>query len=187
MKCTGIHAAVLGEEGQTTYRLWEKEEDQSTSIVSSLDHEKDVLLFPYPDSTPADVFPWHEQRWRLLVLEASWGYAKAMSQQIVNYRKQHNLPPLRSVSLHNVVGQYWRFQSEGHSAVSTIEAIAHTARTAGSTEQDENDLLTLFKVQKHRVLGNLKVGAKVPRAMEVSGAGTGSWKEVEVLDDEESS
>lgn len=108
-----------------TYTLWNKPTEEWTNLVRSLDATRDVILFPYEDSTVADEFDWQRdgERPRLVVLEASWAYGKTMAHQIVSCRKEAGLPPLRSVILKNVVGQYWRFQSEGQSAVSTIEVL----------------------------------------------------------------
>eukprot|EP01039_Chlorochromonas_danica_P008247 gene8247-9095_t len=185
VKCTGIHAAALAQERSVTYTLWNKPTEEWTNLVRSLDATRDVILFPYEDSTVADEFDWEQrddgERPRLVVLEASWAYGKTMAHQIVSCRKEAGLPSLRSVILKNVVGQYWRFQSEGQSAVSTIEAIAHTAKAAGMSEEHCEDLLTLFRVQKYRVLRNTEERGKLPRAMDTTGAGLGSWKEVEVI------
>ena len=52
-------------------------------------------------------------RWRLVVLEASWHHGKTMAKQIVKYRSDAGLPPLRFVRLEDVVGGYWRFHEEG--------------------------------------------------------------------------
>ncbi len=121
-------------------------------------------------------------RWRLVVLEASWSYAKTMAQQIVEHRVAKNLPPIPSVILTNVTGQYWRFQSEGHAAVSTIEAIAHAAAAAGLEDTYIQDLLVLFKLQKYRVLNNGgKRGTKAPRAVKVEGVGIGDWNKIHVI------
>jgi DTW domain-containing protein YfiP len=216
-KCTGIHTGAMCAEGSVSCVHWAKERDVVERIIASLDPLRDVLLFPYPHSTNAEVFPWKDcryvppstaegegqrpvsnvdcaeicnsdipynksHRWRLVVLEASWNYAKSMSNQITTYRKDHGLPPLPSVILTDVVGQYWRFQAEGHSAVSTIEAIAHTAYAAGISDDKRKDLLCLFELQKFRVLTNDQLyGSKTPRAVEVEGAGLGSWKLVDAV------
>jgi hypothetical protein len=83
-----------------------------------------------------------------------------------------------------VTGQYWRFQAEGHAAVSTIEAIAHTAHSAGLDSKSVKDLLVLFELQKYRVLNNSeKRGCKAPRAITVEGVGLGDWKKVDSIDD----
>ena len=78
--------------------------------------------------------------------------------------------------LHGLTGEYWRFHHKGHSSVSTIEAIAHTAQAAGLSPEKKNHLLTFFRVQKLRVLKKIEDGGKVPRAVEVTGTGLGSWK-----------
>lgn len=103
-----------------------------------------------------------------------------MARRIVQYRASRGLPPLRCVLLENVVGGYWRFHEEGHSALSTIEAIAHTAAAAGLSRDAFDVLLTLFRIQKGRVLLNIDGGGKKPRAVCVSGDGTGSWDDVPV-------
>ena len=89
-----------------------------------------------------------------------------------------------------ITGQYWRFQEHGHSAVSTIEAIAHTALTAARAmnntcmaSKNESDcdklfesLLLLFQVQKYRVLKRVSSeGGRAPKAIKVSGVGLGDW------------
>jgi hypothetical protein len=119
-----------------------------------------------------------------VVLEASWNYGKGMAQQVRTHRASVGLPPLRCVQLTDITGQYWKFQTMGHSAVSTIEAIAHTAGAAGSAAETVETLLLLFQLQKFRVLKRIEDGGKAPRAVEVSGAGLGCWKEfTDCLDD----
>jgi DTW domain-containing protein YfiP len=164
-------------------------------MVESLDATRDVLLFPSPDATYAEEFDWasaptsndrargessSRARYRLVVLEATWNHAKWISKQIAVYRQARGLAPLRCVALKDVVGQYWRFHEEGHSALSTIEAIAYTASAAGMPDSDMDSLLTLFRVQKGRVLLSVDKGEKVPRAMCVGGIGEGSWENVHI-------
>jgi hypothetical protein len=72
--------------------------------------------------------------------------------------------------------QYWRFHEEGHSAVSTIEAVAHAATAAGCPNAET--LLLLFRLQRFRVLTHVDSGAKLPRAMMVGGTGDGGWSSV---------
>ena len=48
--------------------------------------------------------------------------------------------------------------SAGLSSVSTIEAIAHTARAAGLDESSFRNLLLLFRLQKLRVLDRVRQG-----------------------------
>lgn len=221
VKCTGIHTGVLCTEGSVSYMHWNKPAEEWQLIAESLDPSRDVILFPYQDSTIATEFPWDachyesptvnaqsasssssssiseevpsnvakmievcnsmipydkNHRWRLVVLEASWGYGKTMANNIVDHRKAMRLPPVPSVILTDVTGQYWRFHSEGNAAVSTIEAIAHAAKAAGVQQEQLHDLLTLFEMQKYRVLTNTCDGIKAPRAVEVEGVGSGSWK-----------
>ena len=118
------------------------------------------------------------RKWRLIILEGSWNYAKTMAWQIIAYRKEHHLPPLPCVILKDLTGEYWRFHHEGHSAVSTIEAIAHTALAAGLSSPQFDDLLLLFRLQKWRVMNSVRGGGKVPKAVEVCGTGLGSWKDI---------
>ena len=101
-----------------------------------------------------------------------------MAWQIIAYRKERHLPPLPCVILKDLTGEYWRFHHEGHSAVSTIEAIAHTALAAGLSSPQFDDLLLLFRLQKWRVMCSVRGGGKVPKAVEVCGTGLGSWKDV---------
>jgi hypothetical protein len=225
--------------------------EQWKNLVETLDHTRDVLLFPCDDAIKAEEFPWNEctysgcernemshrnsgginahtpaastnsiedvanraldassapfvcsgtgddregegssddasrsGRWRLVVLEASWNYGKGMAMQLRQHRESVGLPPLQCVQLTDVTGQYWKFQTMGHAAVSTIEAIAYTARAAGITDKDVQNMLVLFQLQKYRVLQRIEKGGKVPRAVQVSGAGLGCWKELtDCLDD----
>ena len=89
------------------------------------------------------------------------------------------LAPLRCVKLQNIVGRYWRFHTMGNSAVSTIEAITHTAIAAGATVEDAHTLTTLFRVQRVRVFRNESNKRKPPRAAAVSGNGLGDWSTLE--------
>ena len=177
-------------------------------IVGGLNPDRDVLLFPSSEAVLATDFPWgpppassstsssclppeakeskedkeesrkDRGRRRLVVLEGSWNYAKTMASQILAYRREQQLAPLPCVVLREVTGQYWRFHHEGHSAVSTIEAIAHTAAAAGLSPAQQDDLLLLFRLQKWRVMRSVKSGGKVPKAVEVCGTGLGSWKDL---------
>lgn len=69
----------------------------------------------------------------------------------------------------------------GHSAVSTIEAIAHVVSAAlGKDEGDDriaSDLLILFRIQKLHVLKRVASGGRPPQAIAVEGSGIGSWTE----------
>lgn len=158
------------------------------AFVKALDVDRDVVLFPSDEATSADAFPWHTSnesatstssssthRWRLVVLEASWMYGKKMARQLDDLRRHYGLPLLRTVTLEGVVGRYWRFHSEGLAAVSTIEAIAHTASAAGLCSDYCDRLLILFNLQRYRVLSHVEDGGKVPRAMLVAGTGEGGW------------
>ena len=107
-----------------------------------------------------------------------------MAAQLLEYRQRQHLPPLQCITLTEVVGEYWRFHNEGHAAVSTIEAIGHTALAAGMKKASYDDLLTLFNVQKYRVLEKTRQGGKCPRAVQVEGDGLGNWKAMtDALDD----
>jgi DTW domain-containing protein YfiP len=214
---TGVHASVLCTVGTVEIVQWEKHGEEFGDtwghMVASLDPESDVILFPAPGSTPAQQMDWTERsysgedsnaskhRMRLVVLEASWSHGKTMYSFISQYRQAQGLVPLRCVALEDIVGQYWRFHEEGNSAVSTIEAIAHTAEAAGSSSRTLQDLTVLFQLQRYRVLssvagsgssvlgvsggegrGNGEIGAeriKKPRAVAVRGSpGCGDWGQV---------
>lgn len=211
-RCTGIHTAVLTTEGHTTVITWLKEPSEwQRVVVEELDPDRDVLLFPGDDSIPAEDFPWTVKasmtetdggtsnsskplRRRLVVLEASWSYAKSMITNLITHRKALNLPAIPTVKLTDVSGEYWRFHELGKAAVSTIEAIAHAAKAAGCEEAQYDALLTLFRLQKLRVLGKGQSTSgesnnggvthqhgnsrKKPRAVEVAGEGLGSWHQV---------
>jgi hypothetical protein len=80
-----------------------------------------------------------------VVLEGSWSYCCTMATQIAQYRAAQKLAPLRSVTLRsNITGEYWRFHDKGHSAVSTIEAIAHTAEVSDKVRVDATLVLWLY-------------------------------------------
>jgi hypothetical protein len=201
-KCTGIHAAVLCAEGTVDYVHWTKDEVRERNqtpvwgpIVAALDPARDVLLFPCADATLASEFSWHfsgsvsdatgvpsSLRRRLIVLEATWNHAKGMARQIASYRLEMGLPAIPCVLLSDVVGGYWRFHEEGHSALSTIEAIAHTAVAAGMSSESFDIMLALFRVQKGRVLLSIDGGNREPRAVNVVGSGEGSWVGVPTVD-----
>lgn len=99
-----------------------------------------------------------------------------MARRINSCRRKFGFEPIVCLRLNNIIGQYWRFQSEGHSAVSSIEAIAYTALVAGASEHEYNTLLTLFRLQKYRVMKNVQDGRKPPRVVQVTGSGLGSWE-----------
>lgn len=199
-KCTGIHAAALCQEGSVEHFLWTKDEYTSSGfpvnpawgpLVASLDADRDIVLFPSDDAVlPSDVdwFCMLKQsvgerchRLRLVVLEATWMHGSSMYRQLCMYRAERGLTPLRCIKLENVVGKYWRFHEEGHSALSTIEAIAHTAAAAGIDSDTFEKLLHLFKIQKGRVLLNVDSGARKPRALCVGGEGDNKWSDVPVV------
>lgn len=170
-------------------------------VALGLCADTDVLLFPAADATDADDFDWtrtkfssnsnssseninsnnnsesigNPRKWRLIVLEASWLHAKSVYRKINFYREEHKLPPIPCVRLKDITGQYWKFHEQGHAAVSSIEAIAYAAKAAGATEDTFQTLLTLFRLQKYRVLKRIKDGGRPPKAIKISGSGTGSW------------
>lgn len=139
------------------------EDFQPRSIA---DHVEGIDAVPTRDSG----------KWRLVLLEASWAHGKTMEMQIRELRAERGLAPLPLVTLEGVTGEYWRFHTEGHSAVSSIEAVTHAARAAGATHEVCEALLLLFRLQKQRVLRSVKEGGKVPKAINVAGNGIGSWK-----------
>ena len=183
-KCTGVHAAALCAQGSVALLHWERERTDPAFLawVGSLDPAADVLLFPSEGAVDAEHFPWRTgtrsgDKWRLVVLEASWTNGKKMARQLQALRRQLGVPPLPCVTLSGVVGRYWRFHEEGLAAVSTIEAIAHAAAAAGMQDDMCERLLLLFRLQRLRVLSHVEAGGRAPRAMQVSGAGAGGWAE----------
>ena len=93
-KCTGIHAAVLAEEGSVEVLEWPRNriDDSFLNMIRSLDADNDVLLFPSENAIEAKEFPWNlnsnslgdrdnegkgaRRKRRLIVLEASWTHGK---------------------------------------------------------------------------------------------------------------
>lgn len=58
-KCTGIQAAVLSTEGAVRYVHWRRDSPEEwREIVSSLDSEMDLMLYPAEGAVPADEFDW---------------------------------------------------------------------------------------------------------------------------------
>ena len=158
---------------------WGARGDIAPSLASlSLSASSSSSSLSSPDKKTDQSGAAGSNKWRLVILEGSWNYAKTMAWQIIAYRKEHHLPPLPCVILKDLTGEYWRFHHEGHSAVSTIEAIAHTALAAGLSLAQFDDLLLLFRLQKWRVIHSMRSGGKVPKAVEVCGTGLGSWKDI---------
>lgn len=176
-------------------------------IVSRFDSENDILLYPYEEAISAELYDWRitsgesRRKKRLIVLEGSWEGAKTMANRITTIRERLALPPLSAVTLPaNITSHYWRLQHMGSGAVSTIEAIAHVlslinvsnARFCSSTSQESfqqhnqsigsstDILLLLFNLQRHRMLSNVKQGAKVPIAIAASNntGFTTSWANI---------
>lgn len=207
--------------------------------MRQFDSNRDVLLYPYEDSISAELFPWWENLnpttyssfnnssslnsfnnflqtgRRLIVLEGSWEGAKTMANRIVTIRERLGLDRIPSITLpQGITSHYWRLQHMGSSAVSTIEAIAHTIsiieklRPIEINEDEKNDdnlpekkkcrynendellndsfgtsadiLLLLFNLQRHRMLTNVKDGARVPIAIAASNnqGYTTSWSSI---------
>lgn len=200
LKCTGIHVSLLANPNHFSVVDWTKSTEEKEEVVRSLDSERDVLLFPTDDSVLANEYDWNfdydvnkfalegstetsmsSKRKRLVVIEASWNYAKTMANEIIFYRKKLGLPPITMVKLSDIVGRYWRFQSEGNQAVSTIEAIYYTLIASGLDKKLAKNLLLLFEIQKYNVLNNDKDKKKTPRAVCVSGVGLGDWNSIETI------
>ena len=90
--------------------------DSTSTTTITPPHTTTATPIPTPTSThkPAHTpCSSNGQRWRLVVLEASWQHGKTMHRQLTAYRQLKGLPPLRSVIINNVTGQYWRFHEEG--------------------------------------------------------------------------
>ena len=71
---------------------------------------------PPPSSSSSPSSP----RWRLVVLESNWINGKTIFNQLNKYREIKQLPPLRTVILHDLQGQYWRFHEEGWFSVCVL-------------------------------------------------------------------
>lgn len=206
-KCTGIQAAVMCTAGTVEVAHWRKDEWEDTVrsldadvdiLVFPGDDSIDISNFdwttgpksssssssPPPaaaaacSSSSSSRFVGDQERYRIVMIEASWQRGLTMSRQLIQTREQLHLPPLRMISLPNgIVGKYWRYHEMGNSAVSTIEAIGYAAQAAGVSEKQLATLLLLFRLQRHRVMDNIHAhGAKIPRAIAVSGFGDGDWR-----------
>lgn len=197
-KCTGVHARAMCEVGDVDIVPWNKE--QYHALVESLDPQRDIILYPNEQavlpSALHDILTerlkssgtngvggcGRNGRYRLVVLEASWQHGATMARQLQEHRQSLSLPPIIFLTLPKeaLVGQYWKFQEVGQSAVSTIEAVAFAAKVfprvpracpAATTtatnsatsldcvstdfgDEQYNHLLTLFHVQRQRVLMN---------------------------------
>lgn len=126
-------------------RQWQKPRDtwgdvgacaSNDDLISNLDPDTDVLLFPLKEATLVEDFAWeaddatgaHEEegepnhappssagaavRKNLVVLEASWGGGKTMARTIVQRRRRLGLEPIPCVTLpSHVVGKYWKVRS----------------------------------------------------------------------------
>lgn len=141
-----------------------------------------------------------DARPRVIVLEASWNNSKAMHRLLVRGLQQRGVV-LRTIMLTDLVGTYWKFHYEGNSAVSTIEAIAHCVgevrrslrrgsgdvadqglENRGEREELEDRavldaLLVPFEYDRCMLQRRVGQGGKCPRAVQVTGAGVGSWRE----------
>jgi DTW domain-containing protein YfiP len=191
-RSTGAQALALLEEGYMSVRHWprDKDSEEMSALVASIDPSRDVLLFPDAEahsvgsllcSPPGGGDDGSKQKRRLIMIEANWTFAKAMA----GYLKGR-VPGLRSVGLHkDVVGTYWRFQAVSASAVSTIEALYHAANeVVEARNNDDNgdnggelrNILVLFEYQRRKMLANAstKQGAKC-RGLRVTGNGIHDW------------
>ena len=193
-RSTGAHALALIEEGAVEVAFWPRHKNSTDmkNILDSLNPSRDVLLFPDDsavcianydfacnqvqmhsqkenpllDKSQALESGSPQQRKRLVIIEANWTYAKKM----VAFLKQQ-VTGLQSVCLSNsVVGTYWRFQTVGVSALSTIEAIYHACKQAvvpnevhrstcdesdrDSTRDPFSPMLVLFEYQRRKLLAH---------------------------------
>jgi hypothetical protein len=190
-------------------------------VVTSFDHQRDIILFPGGDSINIQDLTWpgvdsvdseggdvHDSKadedggltdqleslhiessntsppsslntksppapFRLIMIESTWGGAKTIVNYIHLVRSMLHLPPLRCVALpESVNGLYWKLQHVGSSAVSTIEALSHAAKAAGCASAEAEKLLTLFYLQRYRLMNRVKSDGRPPRAVDVRGP----WK-----------
>ena len=155
------------------------------AIIEAIDPTRDLLLFPDDSAVPIAQACSRSQggeeeggRPRLILLEGNWTYAAKMASYI-----KKRVSGLRSVCLEEgVVGTYWRFQSVGVSALSTIEALYHACEQArsqqGKGKQEEEGegrldrLLILFEYQRRKVIDGDR---KNLRGIKPTGEGPSDW------------
>ena len=108
---------------------------------------------------------------RLILIESTWGGAKTIVSSLQHVRSVLGLPALRCASLpESIHGLYWKLQRVGSSAVSTIEALSHAALACGCSAGEAETLLTLFYLQRYRVMKKVEKGqGRVPKAVDVRG------------------
>jgi DTW domain-containing protein YfiP len=186
-RSTGAHSLALVEEGTVQTAHWPREKEGAVmeAIIEAIDPTRDLLLFPDDSAVPiaqaCSRSPGGEEeggRPRLILLEGNWTYAAKMASYI-----KKRVSGLRSVCLEEgVVGTYWRFQSVGVSALSTIEALYHACEQARSQqdkgEQEEAEegrldrLLILFEYQRRKVIDGDR---KNLRGIKPTGEGPSDW------------
>ena len=107
----------------------------------------------------------------LVVLEANWTEGVKMAKRIARVRDKAGLAQVPSVTLDvsATAGSFWKFQDLGKGCVSTIEAIAETARGAGLPREDVHAMLFLFRLQKRRVMETMADKCAPIRAYDASG------------------
>ncbi len=130
-------------------------------VLDEINCESDYLLFPGVGSVDAASVDWSTvpldmavkssdeaslqapsmpRKRRLIVIESSWATGKTVYNDLLLGLNAKYGPEMASklkcISLSNIVGQYWRFQAVGHSAVSTIEAIYHAAMVAKNCSRE---------------------------------------------------
>ena len=198
-RSTGAHASALIDDGVLTVVHWEQLEEgqggERRGIVDQIDPQRDVLLFPSSQAvtigdsglwspSSATSAPSARPKPRLVVLEANWSYAKSMAGWLTA-----QMPTLKHVCLADVTGTYWRFQDEGASALSTIEALYHSAcqatqamtAPAGAEMREReapfHNLLLLFEYQRKRMLAAKEKEGKggVPLGLVPTGYGLHAW------------
>ena len=145
----------------------EKTEDTTASLEKQLE---DLSVADQRKNFSADSQA-AKKPYRLIMIESTWNGARTIVTWVQKVRAALHLPPLRCVALpQSVSGLYWKLQHVGTSAVSTIEALSHAAKAAGCSEIEAETLLTLFYLQRYRLLKRLQTGdGRPPRAVDVRG------------------
>ena len=201
----GEDALLFPEEGAVEVGLfpWGNNSNSNCNSINEQDYEEEENVFKsIVTSTSKNSM---KRKKRLIVIESNWPIGNTMVKTLrlalQSKRGQEEADKLRSVTLREgIIGQYWRFQSVGHGAVSTIEAIYHAALGAARGRQEmegtsdtvdtqkeydaENgkysELLVLFRLQRLKLFLNCQEGQGkgLPRAMRVTGHGIGDWTTV---------
>ncbi|KAJ1955883.1 hypothetical protein EC988_001641 [Linderina pennispora] len=130
-KSTALHAKVIApEDVQVTI--------YSEDVLSEIDTERTVLLFPGPDATDiseVDLASYDHA----IVIDGTWQQARGM------VRKDSKLHKIPKVTIKPRKTRFWRFQKYDESYLATIEAIYFLYRDSrGEAYEGEYDALMYF-------------------------------------------